>query len=87
MAAAFHQAYFDPYDIHMSDLMSKEKNLKDFSGIVFPGGFSYGDVLGAGKGWANSILFNSFLYDEFSVFFSDKNKIVLGVCNLSLIHI
>jgi len=81
MAAAFHQAYFDPYDVHMSDLTTKEKNLKDFSGIVFPGGFSYGDVLGAGKGWANSILFNSFLYDEFSEFFSDKNKIVLGVCN------
>ena len=81
MAAAFHQAYFDPYDIHMSDLIKKEKNLRDFSGIVFPGGFSYGDVLGAGKGWANSILFNSFLYDEFSEFFSDKNKIVLGVCN------
>ena len=81
MAAAFHQAYFDPYDVHMSDLITKEKNLEDFSGIVFPGGFSYGDVLGAGKGWANSILFNSFLYDEFSEFFSDKNKIVLGVCN------
>ena len=45
MAAAFHQAYFDPYDVHMSDLTTKEKNLKDFSGIVFPGGFSYGCLL------------------------------------------
>ena len=77
MAAAFHQAYFDPYDVHMSDLITKEKNLKDFSGIVFPGGFSYGDVLGAGKGWANSILFNSVLYDEFSEFFSERLKILL----------
>ncbi len=81
MAAAFDRAGFDAIDLHMSDLMSGETNLDGFQGLVACGGFSYGDVLGAGGGWAKSILFHDRLRDEFEAFFRDETRFVLGVCN------
>jgi len=81
MAAAFDRAGFATYDIHMSDIISGRVSLKDFSGFVACGGFSYGDVLGAGEGWAKSILFNSLARDEFSAFFERKDSFSLGICN------
>ncbi|TCP96193.1 phosphoribosylformylglycinamidine synthase [Cricetibacter osteomyelitidis] len=81
MAAAFDRAGFDAIDGHMSDLMSGRRNLKDFNALVACGGFSYGDVLGAGGGWAKSILFNTALRDQFSQFFANPNTLALGVCN------
>ena len=81
MAAAFSTAGFEVTDIHMNDLLSQKFNLKDFQGIIFPGGFSFGDVLGAGKGWANFILNNSLLKNQFEEFFSKKESFSLGVCN------
>ena len=65
MAAAFDKAGFEVTDLHMSDLINKRLTLNSFQGIIFPGGFSFGDVLGAGRGWANSILMNSFLKAQF----------------------
>ncbi len=70
MAAAFDRAGFDCVDVHMSDLMAGRVHLADFKGLAACGGFSYGDVLGAGQGWAKSILFNARLKDEFAAFFS-----------------
>jgi len=81
MAAAFTYANFETYDVHMSDILSGDKSLNDFNGIAACGGFSFGDVLGAGEGWAKSILFNSKLRDEFQEFFARKDTIALGVCN------
>ena len=81
MAAAFDRAGFDAYDVHMSDLLSGRRSLVDFRGFVACGGFSYGDVLGAGEGWAKSILFNARLRDEFSAFFARADAFALGVCN------
>lgn len=81
MAAAFHLAGFDAVDVHMSDILNGSKNLADYVGIVACGGFSYGDVLGAGTGWAKTILFNNRLLDQFSTFFQNPNTISLGVCN------
>ncbi|MFT3790133.1 MAG: phosphoribosylformylglycinamidine synthase [Rudaea sp.] len=81
MAAAFTRAGFDAYDVHMSDLQSGRHKLADFRGFAACGGFSYGDVLGAGRGWATSILFNAKLRDEFAAFFADPTKFALGVCN------
>ena len=81
MAAAFTRAGFDAYDVHMSDLQSGRHQLADFRGFAACGGFSYGDVLGAGRGWATSILFNSQLRDQFAAFFADPTKFALGVCN------
>jgi phosphoribosylformylglycinamidine synthase len=81
MAAAFTRAGFDAIDVHMSDLASGRRKLSDFSGFAACGGFSYGDVLGAGRGWAASILYNDRLRDEFAAFFADSSKFVLGVCN------
>ena len=81
MAAAFDQAGFESVDVHMSDLVSGETNLLDFSGLVACGGFSYGDVLGAGGGWAKSILFNPRLRDAFAAFFESPDRFALGVCN------
>ncbi|MFJ5451122.1 phosphoribosylformylglycinamidine synthase [Pectobacterium carotovorum] len=81
MAAAFHRAGFDAIDIHMSDLLANRRNLKDFQALVACGGFSYGDVLGAGEGWAKSILFNSRVRDEFAEFFLRPQTLALGVCN------
>ncbi len=81
MAAAFDKAGFDARDVHMTDLIKQRQKLEDFQGLVACGGFSYGDVLGAGGGWAKSILFNSFLKDQFTKFFANPNIFALGVCN------
>ena len=81
MAAAFDRAGFDAIDVHMSDLMAGERTLEGFAGMVACGGFSYGDVLGAGGGWAKSILFHDRLRDDFERFFADPNRFALGVCN------
>jgi phosphoribosylformylglycinamidine synthase len=81
MAAAFERAGFAPYDVHMSDLQSGRLHLAEFKGLAACGGFSYGDVLGAGQGWAKSVLFNSRLRDEFSAFFARTDSFALGVCN------
>ena len=81
MAAAFSLAGFDCQDVHMSDLISGKVDLADFKGLVACGGFSYGDVLGAGSGWARSILYNDRLKKMFAKFFARKDTFSLGVCN------
>ena len=81
MAAAFSLAGFDCQDVHMSDLSSGKVDLADFKGLVACGGFSYGDVLGAGSGWARSILYNDRLKAMFAKFFARKDTFSLGVCN------
>jgi len=81
MAAAFHRAGFEAVDVHMSDLLSARSGLDDFKGLVACGGFSYGDVLGAGEGWAKSILFSDRARDLFSAFFERDDTFSLGVCN------
>ncbi len=81
MAAAFHRAGFAAFDVHMSDLHAGRRHLAEFKGLVACGGFSYGDVLGAGEGWAKSILFNERLRDAFSAFFARDDSFTLGVCN------
>ena len=81
MAAAFDRAGFDCIDVHMQDLIDKNINLKSFDGLVACGGFSYGDVLGAGGGWAKTILYNDNLRKMFEDFFNRRNTIALGVCN------
>ncbi|MDN3648526.1 phosphoribosylformylglycinamidine synthase [Reinekea marina] len=81
MAAAFDRAGFDSIDVHMSDILSGSVTLDQFSGLVACGGFSYGDVLGAGEGWAKSILFNEGAKQQFKDFFADQSKFALGVCN------
>lgn len=81
MAAAFTRAGFDAYDVHMSDLMAGRFRLADFKMLAACGGFSYGDVLGAGEGWAKSILFHPALRDQFAAFFADPDTLTLGVCN------
>ncbi|MFA7503871.1 MAG: phosphoribosylformylglycinamidine synthase [Burkholderiaceae bacterium] len=81
MAAAFARAGFDAYDVHMTDLLAGRHRLEDFKGLVACGGFSYGDVLGAGAGWAKSILFNPQMAERFSVFFGRPDTFSLGVCN------
>ncbi len=81
MAAAFALAGFTSVDVHMTDLMNGRVNLADFKGLVACGGFSYGDVLGAGSGWARSILFNAKLAEMFAVFFKRPDTFTLGVCN------
>jgi len=81
MAAAFDTAGFDCIDVHMSDLHGGRVSLNDFKGLVACGGFSYGDVLGAGGGWAKSILFSEKLLDEFQHFFHRADTFSLGVCN------
>jgi phosphoribosylformylglycinamidine synthase len=81
MAAAFDRAGFASHDVHMSDIISGRVSLNQFAGLVACGGFSYGDVLGAGEGWAKSILFNSRANDEFSAFFNRTDSFALGVCN------
>jgi phosphoribosylformylglycinamidine synthase len=80
-AAAFDQAGFAPYDVHMTDIVAGRRRLAEFAGIVACGGFSYGDVLGAGEGWAKSILFNAALREEFQRFFERPETFALGVCN------
>ena len=81
MAAAFHRAGFDAIDVHMSDLLGGRIGLGNFHALVACGGFSYGDVLGAGEGWAKSILFNNRVRDEFETFFHRPQTLALGVCN------
>ena len=81
MAAAFDRAGFTSIDVHMSDIIHGRVTLADFTGLVACGGFSYGDVLGAGGGWAKSILFNPRCRDEFSAFFQRSDTFGLGVCN------
>jgi phosphoribosylformylglycinamidine synthase len=81
MAAAFNKAGFECVDVHMSDILGGGSTLSDFSGLVACGGFSYGDVLGAGEGWAKSILFNTRARDQFSAFFERDDTFSLGVCN------
>ncbi|HLA33757.1 MAG TPA: phosphoribosylformylglycinamidine synthase [Rhodocyclaceae bacterium] len=81
MAAAFERAGFEAFDVHMSDLQSGRVALADFKGLAACGGFSYGDVLGAGQGWAKSILFNQRLREQFAAFFARGDSFALGVCN------
>ena len=81
MAAAFERAGFAPFDVHMSDLQAGRVHLSDFKGLAACGGFSYGDVLGAGQGWAKSILFNPGLREQFETFFHRADTFALGVCN------
>ncbi len=81
MAYAFHKAGFESHDVHMTDLQSGRANLADFQGLVACGGFSYGDTLGAGIGWARSITFNPTLAEQFKGFFGRADTFGLGVCN------
>jgi phosphoribosylformylglycinamidine synthase len=81
MAAAFDRAGFAAVDVHMSDLQSGRRTLGDFRGVAFCGGFSFGDVLGAGGGWAKSIAFVDRIRDAFAAFFARKDTFALGVCN------
>jgi phosphoribosylformylglycinamidine synthase len=81
MAAAFDRAGFNAVDVHMSDILAGRVDLDAFKGLVACGGFSYGDVLGAGEGWAKSILFNNRARDAFSAFFERNDSFSLGVCN------
>ena len=81
MAAAFDRAGFESVDVHMSDLLSGRVSLEGFNSMVACGGFSYGDVLGAGEGWAKSILFNDRVRDQFAAFFNRQDTLALGVCN------
>jgi phosphoribosylformylglycinamidine synthase len=80
-AWVMHQAGFAAVDVHMSDLIAGRAKLADFHGVIAVGGFSYGDVLGAGEGWAKTILFNPQLSDQFAAFFARKDTFGLGVCN------
>jgi phosphoribosylformylglycinamidine synthase len=90
MAAAFDRAGFEAVDVHMKDLLDDRADLADFKGITACGGFSYGDVLGAGEGWAKTILYNDKLRDAFNRFFFREDTFALGVCNgcqmLSVLH-
>jgi phosphoribosylformylglycinamidine synthase len=81
MAAVFTRAGFDAYDVHMTDILAGRVRLGRFHGLVACGGFSYGDVLGAGEGWAKSILFNARAREEFAAFFERQGTFTLGVCN------
>lgn len=81
MAAAFERAGFSAIDVHMSDILAGAVTLEDFKGLAACGGFSYGDVLGAGEGWAKTILFNATARDQFEAFFHRNDTFSLGVCN------
>ncbi|NNH00833.1 phosphoribosylformylglycinamidine synthase [Acinetobacter sp. ANC 5414] len=81
MAAAFDKVGFNTVDVHMSDLIAGRISLDDFEGLVTCGGFSYGDVMGAGGGWAKSVLFNPKLRDQFEKFFNRQETFSLGICN------
>ena len=81
MAAAFSLAGFEAIDVHMQDLLDKRINLADFKGMAACGGFSYGDVLGAGGGWSKTILHNASVKDQFEEFFANESTFTLGVCN------
>jgi len=81
MAAAFDRAGFSAVDVHMSDIITGRISLADFQALAACGGFSYGDVLGAGEGWAKSILFNARARDQFAAFFARSDTLSLGICN------
>lgn len=81
MSYVMHQAGFDTFDVHMTDLQAGRARLDQFIGFVACGGFSYGDTLGAGEGWARSVLFNPQLAEQFAAFFNRKDTFALGVCN------
>jgi phosphoribosylformylglycinamidine synthase len=81
LAVAFSKAGFEAVDVHMSDLFAARRELKDFQVLAAAGGFSYGDVLGGGAGWAKSILFNDALRDQFAAFFARPDTLAIGVCN------
>jgi phosphoribosylformylglycinamidine synthase len=81
MAAAFDRAGFEAVDVHMTDLFAGRRRLEEFAGLVACGGFSYGDVLGAGEGWAKSILFNARAREQFAAFFARPGSFALGICN------
>ncbi|MEO6362925.1 MAG: phosphoribosylformylglycinamidine synthase [Caldimonas sp.] len=81
LSYAMHLAGFDTWDVHMTDLQSGRSRLEGFQGLVACGGFSYGDTLGAGEGWARSILFNDLLADRFASFFTRPDVFALGICN------
>jgi len=81
MAAAFDRAGFQAVDVHMSDILSGRRTLEEFHALAACGGFSFGDVLGAGEGWAKSILFNARARDQFAAFFARPETLALGVCN------
>lgn len=81
MAAAFHAAGFTAVDVHMSDIIAGRADLQEFTGLVACGGFSFGDVLGAGRGWANTILHNAQAREAFAAFFARPDTFALGVCN------
>jgi len=81
MAAAFDAAGFDAIDVHMSDLVHGRRTLADFRAIAACGGFSFGDVLGAGGGWARSILYTPVLLEQFQSYFERTDTLALGVCN------
>jgi len=80
-AYVMHKAGFEAVDVHMSDLIAGRTTLKDFKGLIAVGGFSYGDVLGAGEGWSKTILFNPVLSEQFSQFFNRSDSFGLGICN------
>jgi len=80
-AAVFDRAGFTPYDVHMTDLLSGRTSLAQFKGLIACGGFSYGDVLGAGEGWAKSILFHAAVREEFERFFARSDSFAFGICN------
>jgi phosphoribosylformylglycinamidine synthase len=81
LAVAFSKAGFEAVDVHMSDLFAARRELKDFQVLAAAGGFSYGDVLGGGAGWAKSILFNDALREQFAAFFARPDTLAIGVCN------
>jgi phosphoribosylformylglycinamidine synthase len=81
MAAVFDRAGFEAHDVHMTDLIDGRRQLAEFRGLVACGGFSYGDVLGAGEGWAKSILFNRQMRESFAEFFARRETFALGICN------
>jgi phosphoribosylformylglycinamidine synthase len=81
LAAAFDRAGFAAYDVHMTDIIAGRETLAGFAGLAAGGGFSYGDVLGAGEGWAKSILFNARARDVFAAFFARAETFALGICN------
>src|SRR5882757_7800945 len=80
-AAVFERAGFVAHDVHMTDLLSGRRSLREFKGVVACGGFSYGDVLGAGEGWAKSILFHEQVREDFQTFFARSDSFALGICN------
>ena len=80
-AYVMHKAGFEAIDVHMSDLISGRMSLDDCKGLIAVGGFSYGDVLGAGEGWAKTILFNDMLKEQFETFFIRQDTFALGICN------